>query len=207
MFEIERKFRCPDALQARITSTAQLLGVTTFSDTYFDTASIDLTRADRWLRRRGGWELKLPLSGDGQNSNDDRIDRYREIADEEVIRATLGLPNRNGINLETALADAGCIPFCSLTTRRAKYRLRGIYTLDFDTVTAPGFFYQVAEVEVMVSDPDAIHEADTLLDNFIREYNIPQTRVSGKVIEYLRRHDPAHYAALVTAGVVKEAQT
>jgi hypothetical protein len=79
-----------------------------------------------------------------------------------------------------------------------------------------GDTYAIAEVEVMVrpppphdradGGPSALalgEEAERAIDSLCERYGIPKDRaVLGKVLEFLRRHRPGHYAAVVDVGLV-----
>ena len=57
-----RKFPCTPSLEAHIKTLANHSIATTFTDTYYDTHSLDLTTRDIWLRQRDHiFELKSPI--------------------------------------------------------------------------------------------------------------------------------------------------
>lgn len=191
-FEVEKKFLLTQQEQEKLLSRAVFVGEKTFTDTYYDTGSFDLTTKDIWLRTRGeNWELKLPLSAGPKVER--TSDKYQEISDKDIIDHEL---YKRGIsNYE---------PFCTCTTKRKKYSLND-FTVDIDIASAEnGFLYSIVEIEKVVNDKDLMDQAEKDILGLAIDLGIKEMPVRGKVLEYLKLHRPHHYEALVTAGIVKD---
>ncbi len=124
--------------------------------------------------------------------------------------------------LSAALSAAGYGPFLTVRSARRSYRVPvaapapgapAVTSLgvDVDEVTYPGGdVYAVAEVEALVavpqggsggSPPDraaAAAAGEAAIAALAARYGIAPAPMLGKVLEYLRRHDPAGRWAVVT---------
>lgn len=194
MIEVEKKYRLDPAQEAVLLRDAEFLGAKTNQDTYYDTSDFALTRQDHWLRMRGDvFELKRRVHALGHKLGGTS---YEEITDEERIREFLGLAGNT--SLEADLLAAGYKPFASIVKQRRSYR-RGAFRIDLDVCD---FGYELAEIELMVERAEEREAALQRIDAFATDIGLDQTRVRGKIIEYLYRFSRGHYDALVKAGVL-----
>jgi thiamine-triphosphatase len=192
MIEIEKKFKLTSKEIEHLVSEGTLLGEKQITDTYYDNAMYDLTRGDMWLRERNGqFELKLPLGG--KNSN---IQTYNELEDDDSIRKALNLTSNQP--LADALKAAGYTPFCTCNTTRTKYKI-GEFGLDVDVANFGDFTYELAEIELMAEDKEAIPEAENKILEFAKSHNLSTGEIRGKILEYLARKNPEHFEALKKA--------
>ena len=196
MIEIEKKFILSDRNIKALTRNAVFKTEKNFIDTYFDTPDFRLTTHDKWLRLRDQtFELKLPLYLKARPV----IDQYEEIIDEPGIRRALKLKKKN--SLAEDLADNHYLPFCTLATTRKKFQ-QGEFNLDLDSAESGKFFYQIGEIELMVSSKSQMPKASKKIEKFAQDYHLTPGPVRGKVLEYLKQYQPDHYQALVKAGIV-----
>lgn len=192
--EIEKKFRITPEQEAHLLEGARFLRVVTNEDIYFDRPDFVLTKQDHWLRKRSGrFELKRRAHELGHKMGGTA---YDEIEDEAGIRTFLDLPVVN--SLEADLSVAGYKPFTKIVTQRKSYEKEGFH-VDLDNCD---FGYEVAEIELMVTDEREREQALERIETFARHMGLNQTPVRGKIIEYLYRFSPEHYQALVDAGVL-----
>lgn len=197
MIEVEKKFDVRPGVKERLISGAQLVGCKIITDIYYDTPDYQLTRRDQWLRQRNGhWELKLPLNR--ERIGDRVTDQYRELDRADEIAQALGLSTK--AKLAEALAQTGRVPFCTVVTTREKYK-HGDFTLDFDETD---FGFAALEIEMLVPHPRDVPSASQRIVDFAKARGVTTALDRGKIIEYLFRQSPQHYAALVAAGVVRE---
>jgi len=188
MIEVEKKFVLAPDREMLILQESTFLKEVVFTDSYFDYADWRMTTTDTWLRSRdGAWELKVPLNTVGKNRFSDQ---YREIETEVEIIAYLGFDTSK--SLAQSLAEKGIVAFCTITTTRRKYS-RNDFTIDVDTMD---FGYHLCEIEKMVETEDQIADAEREIMVFAKSFDLPTTRVRGKVLEYLRRNNPAHMKAI-----------
>lgn len=200
MIEIEKKFLLNDSDLENIAAKTEFLSEQIIEDIYYDTTDYRLTIQDIWLRKRNNkFELKLPLLNLAKFITP--IDRYEETESEEIIRKTLKLPLIG--NLEQLLIETGYQPFFQGWTTRRKYK-KGHIFIDIDSVESGDFYYSLAELEILVEDETKIAEAEKHILDCAEELGLKIALVRGKVIEYLKRMKPAHYHALIKAGVVKD---
>ena len=106
----------------------------------------------------------------------------------------------------------GLEPFATVTTQRRSYRLRlraegseaadalPEVGVDVDEVEFEGGgSYALAEVEVMAAPEAGSGAAELLIARFFRDFGVapppPGQPLVGKVLEFLRRCRPEHYAA------------
>ena len=180
----------------RLLKSNQKLSTTLEYFTYYDNKNYDLTRNDIWLRERNNqFELKV-----SKNRNVERsVDQYNEIEDEEEIKKYLKINSKNPLSI--GLKKSGYSLFCKLKTIRSKYKI-DFFTVDIDEVTSDGFFYGLAEIELM-TDGNIEEAAEKILE-FAKGKNL-QTDIHtrGKVVEYIRQKRPKHFRILIEAGVVK----
>lgn len=138
MVEVELKFQPTAAVLQRAEATAlEARPVRWMHDLYFDSEACVLTRADRWLRRRGHgfsgsgrglggkqeFELKQPAASSlPQPPHRAAVDHYEELTG-AALRQALGLaavqpPTVN----EAVLQAAGLEVFAAIVTRRRTLR-------------------------------------------------------------------------------------
>ncbi len=197
MIEIEKKFHFTPGQEAKLIASATFLGEKIQTDTYYDTSDFTLTCKDIWLRNRNGrFEIKTPLHALG---NKLAITQYREIETDEEICQTLHLPICTLTN--EILADAGYIPFSTIITTRKRYQDEP-YSIDLDSCDlGDGDPYFVAEIEIIIEE-DHKEEATKKLMDYAVGKGLSIDYIRGKLLEYLYRHSPEHYKALVNAGVI-----
>ena len=195
MIEIEKKFILNDEQEKKLLKGAEFLGEKRFTDTYYDDSRYSLTTRDLWLRgREGKFELKVPMNV----SIDRRItDQYQELETDYEIASYLKLSTDGA--LADALTASSYRPFASITTTRRKYRRDG-YNIDLD---AADFGYNIVEIEHMTDNESHIKETTQKLVEYARTYGLLGGIVHGKVVEYLKRNNPAHFQALIDAKVIR----
>ena len=195
MIEVEKKFRLIPGDKERLIQGAKPVKKVSLTETYYDTFDFLLTGKDCWLRtREGKWELKIPLSNEGKGTR--TSDRYEEVTSEDQIKKELGL---RGKSLADSLRKAGFKPFATIVTQREKYEKDG-FILDFDQTD---FGYSIFEVELLVEREDEMDDAERRILEFALRHGIATTNSPhGKIIEYIFRRRPVHYALLVKNGVV-----
>lgn len=199
MIEVEKKFVSNNATTARLLEGATFSREHVMTDTYYDTADYALTCKDRWLRRRNGaFELKIPLHTDGLQR---KADQYDELEDDAEIQRALGIQDTRP--LLGALTAHGYAAFCTCVTTRRRYTKDG-FAIDIDTVDFGDFTHHIGEIELMVTNKSEITPAIERILTFANQYQLQLSPVRGKVIEYLLRKSPEHYAALVASGVIHD---
>lgn len=98
----------------------------------------------------------------------------------EALERLLGfLPGALTAGREAGLLErlmgVGCVPFCTIVSRRRKYAGGGI-SVDLDEVVEPeGMDYSIGEVEVMAEGEDEILRAQQRIEEFIRDNGIQVT--------------------------------
>lgn len=203
MYEVEKNFNLSSEEKDRLLRDAVFVNQKTIVDVYYDSMAFDLTRQDIWLRKRGeGYEVKMPADPSRQERSR-QAKHYLEIEDEDEIRRTLSLSFAGG--MEDAIRLAGYSLFCRCTTMRASY-VKQDFNIVIDHVTYDGadWSYDTSEIECLVQTVEAMPQAADKITAFARQHGLKAGDVPGKVIEYLRRDRPTHYAALVQAGTVIE---
>lgn len=193
--EIERKVRLEAHQLNKITQQGTLLTEKCLSDSYFDTLDYRYTTQNMWLRQREGiFELKV-----GIKKPNGLVDRYEELTEEKSILKYLGYD----IDLQTAISQKELSCFCSFKTQRKSYQV-GELKVDIDEADFGDLHYQVAEIEIVVSDLDKVQAAEQKLAEFINEMGINATLpVPAKLTYYLYYKRPDHYQALVRNKVIQ----
>lgn len=195
MIEIEKKYLIDDEKVQEIVKDADFLGQKELTDIYYDTADFRLTTKDWWLRNRNGvFELKKVVVGETKDIN---VDRYDEIDDEKEIAKDLEISFKN--NLAESLKKNQIEPFATIVAMRKKYT-KGSFNLDLDLTD---FGYSICEIELMVEDETKMADAMAKIENFRVEYGLNAGHVRGKLVEYIYRNRPEHYAILLRAGVIR----
>lgn len=194
MIEVEKKFILKPKDTARLIKGSDFLNEKTFTDIYYDSADFALTTKDMWLRQRDGrFELKFPLN---ESDSVRVLDQYEEYETEEEISRILNFSYPGDFNKNLQIHKYQ--PFVTLVTTRKKYK-KGEFIIDLDIID---FGYSIGEIELMVNDKSQIQAASDKIIVFAKENDLELTAVRGKVVEYLRRNNPEHHQALVSAGVV-----
>eukprot|EP00166_Cyanidium_caldarium_P003365 ctg_325.g92 len=204
--EVEKKFVLSPETEQRLleilssssssSSSSRSRQTLRFTDIYYDAAHTwTLTSSNRWLRQRQGvWELKVPITGASQR----RLDAYRELVFEADIRAELGWAPAE------ALAAGRIAAFAHIETERvsimgehAGRRVR----IDLDRAD---YGYTVGEIETLAHDEDDVAAAERdVLALAVAAGLQAQESPRGKLAEFLHRHRPEHYAALMRAGILR----
>ena len=194
--EIEKKVSLEPHQIQKIARIGHLLSETRIDDRYFDTADYHYTTQNIWLRQRGeAFELKVGIKK--QNGS---IDRYEEITDKKCILEYLGADIDGDLPL--ACSQKGLSPFCSFVTHRKSYKLDEL-KIDIDEADFGDLRYQVAEIEIVVSDLEKMQEAEEKIMQFIKELGIDVSiPVPAKLTYYLYCKRPDHYQALVEHKVI-----
>ena len=199
MFEVEKKFKLSENESKRLLEGAEFISEKTFTDIYYDTLEYSLTKNDIWLRKRGDeFELKLPMHDPSEKGN---MQQYQEIEGEEKIREIFAIVPI--ADFESDIKVLGYEIFCNLTTTRQKLK-KDKFTIDIDLVKSDDFFYELAEIELLVKEKDQMNKAAMEIENFATAQGLEKTYIRGKVLEYLFRKKPKHFTALIEAGVVVE---
>ncbi|OHA41508.1 MAG: hypothetical protein A3G59_02990 [Candidatus Taylorbacteria bacterium RIFCSPLOWO2_12_FULL_47_20] len=196
MIEIEKNFDLKNGDKEKLIADATFLRKITLTDTYYDTKDFRLTTKDHWLRQRNGrFELKTPINSTAA----DRItDQYREIENDKEIINALSLPGDKPL-IQT-LSDAGINPFVTIITKRQSYK-KGEFHLDFDEMD---FGFSTFEAELMIENESDSKTASDRIMEFAKQHGLEGSAGDGKVIEYLKRNNPKHYEALVSAKITRE---
>jgi len=197
MIEVEKKFILTPEQEKILIEGAEFLGEKQFTDIYYDDKNFSLTKKDIWMREREGkYELKLPMN----ESLENRVsDQYRELDIEADILAYFGVKDKA---LKDFLIEKEYKPFCEITTTRRKYKKEG-FVIDLDVMD---FGYTLVEIEFMTDDESKIQEATSKIIAFAKKHTITPTKeilIRGKVVEFLRIKNPAHFQALIDAKVIK----
>ncbi len=190
MIEVEKKFRITKKEEEKIAEGAKFIGEFTFSDTYYDKSSYPLAKKDIWLRSRDGkWQLKIGEDDSGSETKK-YMDYYEEVTTEGSIRKILGIEHY--ASLASDLEGDGYTPIATFTTVRRKYA-KGPFNIDIDEAS---FGYGVVEIERFAETRRGIEKASEDVIGFAKEHGLKIEEVHGKVVEYIRQHDPENYASL-----------
>ena len=168
-------------------------------DIYYDTSTYTLTGRNMWLRKRDQ-HLELKVSVKGYHGT---LDTYQEIVDEaEISRFLSEILNKP---LSELLASRRLIPFCTMQTKRTKYRLDE-FTIDVDCATVEDFIVAVAEIELLVPHEKEVSSAEIKILSMAKKLSLDtDTSVQGKLPSYLQEKAPEHYHYLLEAGVIRAA--
>jgi adenylate cyclase class IV len=198
MFEVEKKFILSQGEIERLIEGAEFLGERVYTDIYYDNEKLSLSTNDMYLRSRNGkFDLKIPKHTDGGEMNQ----RYQEVEEEENLRQIFGVV-KQGSFLEDIL-EFGYASFCELKTTRRKFKKEG-FVIDLDLVEAQDFGVSIVEIERMVETEAEMPKALLAIENFAKRNGLKSRSVNGKVRAYLKIKKPAHFQAMVDAGVIKE---
>ena len=195
MIEVEKKFLLDEGDKARLVMGADFLGRKVITDLIYDAPDYHVTCSDMILRSRdGNFELKVPVHED-HNAQTRLVDQYRELETDDEIRQYLKIPGQG--TLAHDLMCCGYAPFVTLVTVREKYHYSE-FQIDIDEVD---FGFNVVEIEMMVAETSEVRDALQKIVAFASSRGLSRTPHGGKIMEYIRRHRPDHYAALVRAGI------
>jgi len=184
MFEFEKKFIFDPKNVDHFLRNLYFVSEESFTDTYFDTNTYNLTTKDIWLRLRNNqYELKFPLK-----KTDSSISKYEKIFGKDKISKYLNI-NIDNLN-----------PVAKLSTIRKKYRYED-FIIDLDEVTSDDFKYYIGEIELIKENEKNISESETKILNFFEQFNLNPEIIRGKVLEYLYQKMPEHYKMLVETKV------
>lgn len=190
MIEVEKKFHITKEGGKKLTEGAKFVGEFTFSDTYYDKSSYPLAKKDIWLRARDGkWQLKIGEDDSGSETKK-YMDYYEEIGMEGGIRKILGVEHY--ASLADDLAAEGYAPIATFTTVRRKYT-KEKFNIDVDEAS---FGYSVVEIERFAEDRRGIEKATNEVIEFAKEHGLKIEEIHGKVVEYIKQHDPENYASI-----------
>lgn len=193
MIEVEKNFTITAKDKARLIDGAVLLYKKTFTDVYYDSPDYALTGKDFWLRtREGKFELKVPQNAG--HISERTTDQYEELETYKEIVRELGLSYEKP--LAEAIKEKGFTPVATITTTRERYQ-KDDFHLDFDEMD---FGFIAFEIELMVEKSQDISQAEKRVLKFASD-NLITKKGDGKVIEYLRRYRPEHFAFLKSRGV------
>ena len=193
MIEVEKKFRISKSKEQNLAKGAKFIGEFSFSDTYYDKSSYPLAKKDIWLRSRDGkWQLKIGEDDSGSETKK-FMDYYEEVVTEGGIRKILGIEHYD--SLANDLGREGYAPIATFTTVRRKYT-KGSFSIDVDEAS---FGYDVVEVECFAKDRGQIEKISEELIEFAKEHELDLKEVHGKVVEYIKQHDPENYTSLQDA--------
>ncbi len=196
MIEIEKKFVVTEDAKKRIFDNAEFVKTIMFTDVYYDTQDFALTCSDRWLRRRDErMELKIPLPMENYRSR--RIDQYRELENDNDIATELGIFMTNS-SLCDSLEKNGFISFATITTTREVYK-SGDLNIVFDKAD---FGYNVGEIEMMVESENEMEIAIKNILDYANRIGVTLVSINGKLTEFIKRNDPAHYQKLIDSEVI-----
>jgi thiamine-triphosphatase len=188
MVEIEKKFSLNAEQEKKLLAEATFINERIFTDVYFDKKDHYYTVKDIWIRKRDDrFELKVPQSA---FLLERASDQYEEIEDDKKIAEFLKLPVTKP--LVEVLEENDIVPFCKITTKRKKYK-KDKFTIDIDEMD---FGYNVCEIELMVDDASEGGKAEVEIIDFASRFDLPNVRVRGKVLEFLRINDPEHMVAI-----------
>ncbi len=196
MIEVERKFFLNDSARQKLLSGAEFIEEFIIQDTYYDSPDYRLTTNNWWLRQRNDhFELKIAIRSES-DVND--VTRYEEVDHEEKIRKLLKLPAIESFT--DTLLKGGYKPFCSWQNTRKKYSKQG-FTIDIDSVD---WGHEVVEVELMVVDHSQTEQAAAKIMAFAQANDLDLKPIYGKVPEFLRRFNRAHFNELIKAKVIPD---
>lgn len=193
MIEVEKKFTLKEGDRERLLKNAEFIKKLVVKDTYYDTEGYSLAKKDWWLRlRNGNFELKVSFRIPSEKEKYAPT-QYRELETEKEIKKALGIVSQKP--LKEVLEETGYHEAFSLTTIREKYKKEG-FTIDLDNVD---YGYELAEIELMVEDENQIDEAGERIRAFAEKQGLSSEATRGKVLEYIRRFQPAQYETLIGA--------
>lgn len=166
-------------------------------DRYYDTIDYSLARKLMFLRKRNkGYELKVPQQK--VLSDKKRVRLYKEFHFDEEIYQHLDMVAQG--SLEEDLLENGYRLIAEYTTFRTTYK-RGEFNICLDETD---FGIQIVEIELIVEDPAEIEEAANKILKLAHDCRLDQPLKTGKLVEYLKRHDQKCWQIVIDAGISLE---
>lgn len=203
--EVERKFVPGPGVEKTLGKLgAELLGETTFRDSYYDSPNLCLTMNDMWLRRRGdSWELKHPPQR-GTRGLNGASTQYMELTSEDDIICRVS--EELGVPCPPNIESFGLNIFASFVTRRRRFLLPVVDNSNTKVVVdldEADFGFAVGEVEVLVKTQEEVENALKKVDEICRQLGVfRETPVQGKVSTFLQMNRADHYRKLLEAHVI-----
>mmetsp|Transcript_11889 Transcript_11889/g.15429 ORF Transcript_11889/g.15429 Transcript_11889/m.15429 type:complete len:501 (-) Transcript_11889:1623-3125(-) len=212
--EVEKKFEVGsselETLEKRLLEVgAQFESEESFEDVYFDTSSITLMSKDIWLRqRRGEWELKFLPAKSGVNNNLNSS-VYQELSEKQSIVSFLANMQSSTVALEDVK------PVIKIESLRKKYtffygRRKFSFDIDFAKLTSGSetSLYSVGELEAIAGHENEVPICQMQIEEILDTVGIQSTKskVPGKVIVALWRHNRRVFDSLLSSGVCSKAQ-
>ena len=214
--EIEVKFPYTEREEKRIKAICEYKGEKKMKDVYYeDDRNYKMTTQDIWFRQRNdAWECKIDLNlwnkircGDSSKARDNDahgFDNYKELDGEKEITdfflkcGWIENNRKHDENFRTFLMRNHITPFGEIYSARSKYSFKEL-NIDLDSTN---FGFNIGEIEIMVENEEQIENAQQKIKEFSTLVSVQfQTRINGKVVEYIRRNRPSHYNALITSGL------
>ena len=190
MIEVEKKFLLTEEEIEKLLLDAVFLEEIELEDVYYDKESLELIKADKYLRKRNGkYEFKIPV---GVREEFD-VDRYFELEDEDSILKELNL---EGGSIEKEMSKVGLVPLATIRSVRRKYK-HGDFGIDIDKTD---FGYSIVEIEVMIPEEESTINASHRIVDFALSIGLevaPEDDVRGKLLEYLYREKRGVYDEVI----------
>lgn len=125
-----------------------------------------------------------------------KLDMSRFLQEEKLVDVRETLFN----SLEGLEASGRVRSFAEFETKRTKYEIDNII-IDLDEAD---FGYSIGELEVLVDSPNEAAAAENRIKALADLLQLNAVGVvRGKLIEFIKRNDPAHYDALRVCGVLR----
>jgi len=189
-----------------LSCNGRLIKEVRFKDRYYDTRDYVLTTKDIWLRQRdSNWQCKVPVgfcAKKNEKPEVSMVDQYLELeTDADIINFmkenSLGTYSLPANQMDIFVQRNKMVEFASIESVRRKFSLRE-FVIDLDMTN---FGYGIGEVELLLDSEDQVPIARQKVEEFCKEFGLT-TGVRGKVLEYLYRNSPKHFAALLESGLV-----
>lgn len=200
------------------------------NDAYYDDSLYTLTTNDMWLRERNEmFELKFPMRTGGSSTLGlSGIDYFNESTNWPTICDSinaLGLPhlqhnidsNVTFVQSKDWLSKSGITIFSRFRTRRTRQRVTlsvksGFVDLNIDLDEVDFLSPDISDMSVMNEEPFVIGEIElvsteeqysgVVLAEVFDQLQLSESRIRGKVLEYIYRYRPNHYQALTQCGII-----
>lgn len=175
--EVEKKFQPSEQQKAELIDGATLISKKQFTDDYYDTASYELAKNNKWLRNRDGvWELKVYVDEDTAD----------EITDETEILKLINFTDENSVD---SLLESKIKIIAKIVTKREKYNKEGLI-LDFDETD---FGVNKLDIEILVNNDTEKEQAKQRISEFSKKYSMNEVNLPIKPIMYLQKMKPDLY--------------
>lgn len=196
MFEVELKFILTQVEEARLLQNATFIEQQEFFDVYYDDIHYSLSTNDIWLRTRNDkWVLKIPIHTNNLSLKEQKNSPKLEIEEPNEILKYLNINSKFEISED--LANASIIPLYKFRNIRKKY-IKDHFIIDIDKAFFDDFTYETCEIELTVQRESDIDNAAKRIEEFALQHDIKISHVEGRLIEYIKRKNPAHYQKLAT---------